>query len=439
MKLGGRMMAVILSACMGAGLAGCGGPVGPDGSGEGPAQTAAAETATAETTAAEAAAPQETSSLKGESATTGTASSTGATASRTTRTAGPSTGTTTVSTQAAASTGSSATAPSPAVSENEVEFIGRFADRGNGVYAFEWSGSTITAGFVGTGIAVELKTVRTAGNTEDYLNISVDGEAPRVLTVREGQERYVLAEGLPRGYHTVRLTKRTEAQFASLLEFHGFDYLDGQAAPAPARKTRRIEVYGDSISAGYGNEGSEPGFRLEEENAEKTYGMLAAGELDAECTIIALSGHGCFTGLGGRSDILSRYMDQTLYKERGKYRGRTDPDVVVVNLGTNDYAMQVDSGDFYTAYVDFIAALRRTYPKAYIVCMAGGGTNAHIDVLGRVEDLFRRQRKDNRVVRFVAAYEDINGTQGADGHPSVYGHEQLAGQLADFLREQLGW
>ena len=37
-----------------------------------------------------------------------------------------------------------------------MELIGRFYEKGAGVYQFEWSGSTISAGFIGTGIAIKL-------------------------------------------------------------------------------------------------------------------------------------------------------------------------------------------------------------------------------------------------------------------------------------------
>lgn len=177
-------------------------------------------------------------------------------------------------------------------------------------------GSTISAGFIGTGIAIKLRMTLPSPDIHgglDYLNVSIDGGAPTVLKVNENTVRYPLASGLPDGYHTVRVTKRTEAQFGSQLQFEGFDYGGGKPAPAPARKARRIEVYGDSISAGYGNEGTAPGFRLEEENASLTYGMLAADALNAECTVIALSGHGCFVSLSGsKTEVVPKYFNQIL-------------------------------------------------------------------------------------------------------------------------------
>lgn len=339
---------------------------------------------------------------------------------------------------------SSKTAPAPAQSQNAVELIGRFYEKGVGVYQFEWSGSTISAGFIGTGIAIKLRMTLPSPDIHgglDYLNVSIDGGAPTVLKVNENTVRYPLAAGLPNGYHTVRVTKRTEAQFGSQLQFEGFDYGGGKPAPAPARKARRIEVYGDSISAGYGNEGAAPGFRLEEENASLTYGMLAADALNAECTVIALSGHGCFVSLSGsKTEVVPKYFNQILYKNRRTYAfPAPDPDAVIVHLGTNDYAMNVLDADFYTAYQAFVRRIRREYPKATIVLAAGGGTTRHLDLLQRVADVCRERDKDTRVGCFVGVYTDADVAEGADGHPSVAGHRQLAEQLTAYLKETLNW
>ena len=334
---------------------------------------------------------------------------------------------------------SSKTAPAPAQSQNTVELIGRFYEKGAGVYQFEWSGSTISAGFIGTGIAIKLRMTLPSPDIHgglDYLNVSIDGGAPTVLKVNENTVRYPLASGLPDGYHTVRVTKRTEAQFGSQLQFGG-----GKPAPAPARKARRIEVYGDSISAGYGNEGTAPGFRLEEENASLTYGMLAADALNAECTVIALSGHGCFVSLSGsKTEVVPKYFNQILYKNRRTYAFPSpDPDAVIVHLGTNDYAMNVLDADFYTAYQTFVRRIRREYPKAYIVLAAGGGTTRHLDLLQRVANVCRERDKDTRVGCFVGVYTDADVAEGADGHPSAAGHRQLAEQLTAYLKETLNW
>ena len=88
----------------------------------------------------------------------------------------------TVSTRATTTTSKPTTTTSAPVvlgkSENNVEFIGRFATVGGTDYKkFEWSGSTITAGFEGTEISIVLKILRNGPYGEnDYLNVTVDNE-----------------------------------------------------------------------------------------------------------------------------------------------------------------------------------------------------------------------------------------------------------------------
>ncbi len=327
-------------------------------------------------------------------------------------------------------------------SKNNVEFIGRFSTINTGIYQFEWSGSTITAGFEGTEIGVVLKTLRCGPYGDvDYFNVTIDNGKPFILEIKKGTDKYQLASGLKNGYHTVKLTKRTESQFGSLIQFEGFDYGSGKAAPAPARKTRRIEIYGDSISAGYGNEGTGEGFRLKEENADLTYCALAAEALNAEYTDIALSGHGCHISLSqSTTEVVPKYFNRALYKTSTLYRfNQPDPDVVIINLGTNDFAINVSEASFFSSYMDFIATIRKKYPNSYIVCTTCGGTYKALNTLQTVVEKRKSQFNDNNIGVFAAVIEDTNGAVGADGHPSVYGHQQLSEQFIEYLRKVMNW
>ncbi len=366
------------------------------------------------------------------------------------------TGTSSTTSQTQKSTTSSPTTPpsskpkitttAPVVlgkSENNIEFIGRFAPVGGTDYKqFDWSGSTITAGFEGTEISVILKILRNGPyGANDYFNVTVDNGKPYVLKITKGTDKYTLASGLKNGYHTVVVTKRTEGPFGGLIQFEGFDYGTGKAAPAPARRERRIEIYGDSISAGYGNEGTGQGFRLHEENADLTYASITARNLNAEYTTIALSGHGLHVSLSqSTTEVVPKYFDRNLYKTASTYRfNQPDPDVVIINLGTNDYAAGVSDADYYASYMDFVAKIRRKYPDAYIVLTTCGGTNRPLDLLQQIVDTRKAKYGDEKIGRFIGDYADLDGALGADGHPSVYGHTQIADQLTKFLKEKLGW
>ena len=125
-----------------------------------------------------------------------------------------------------------------------------------------------------------------------------------------------------------------------------------------------VNVSGDSITAGYGNEGSidKPGFRHAEENAAKTYGALAAKQLGAEAVIIGWSGMGVYRDLGGGSKhLMPELYLRTLSEENEKWNfNEYIPRAVVVNLGTNDFAgtKDLNTSEFVDTYISFIREIR---------------------------------------------------------------------------------
>src|SRR5262249_35009916 len=156
--------------------------------------------------------------------------------------------------------------------------VGRFDTSDPAGARFAWSGSAVVARFKGTAINVRLR-----DEGKNVFQVIVDGEPKTILKTQPGRELYPLAEGLPEGVHEVTLYKRTEAEVGEVV-FFGFDG-SGQMLPAPPRPERRIELIGDSITTGYGDEGPGPkcgSFRSEYENEYVTYGAIAARSLGAE-------------------------------------------------------------------------------------------------------------------------------------------------------------
>lgn len=77
----------------------------------------------------------------------------------------------------------------------------------------------------------------------------IDGEQKCVRIADSGRETIVLAKGLADGEHEIMLFKRMDA--CHTFTFYGFEVDDGARILEPeAKPARRIEVYGDSVSAG---------------------------------------------------------------------------------------------------------------------------------------------------------------------------------------------
>ena len=321
---------------------------------------------------------------------------------------------------------------------SHVSYIGRFATGSDGEKVFSWSNSTIVLGFTGTRLRVSFDTTELT-----YLNVSVDGNEPTVLALVQGKKYYTVASYLPAGKHTVTLVKRATPGTVS---FYGVDYSGGKSASVPARSDRRIEVIGDSITAGYGIESLKPSehYNVRQENATITYGALAAKQLNAEATIIATSGDGIVQWCDGRRDELipERYR-RTISEDKNSvydFKGGA-PQVVVINAGTNDFACvnpRVNPSEYVSKYVEFMQFIHQKYPDAVIIATMGTMLYSAWDSIVEAVDTAKAAGiKNVYALRFDAAL--ASDGLGQDSHPSAATHQKMAKQLADEISRLMNW
>ena len=330
---------------------------------------------------------------------------------------------------------------------SNIEFYGRFLHTEDGAL-FDWSGSAVEGGFKGTAASVRLHHVE--GAATDYFNVYIDGSAPRLLAVTADKTAYLLVEGLCDAYHSVRVEKRTEGPQSAVWAFDGFDFV-GEAAEAPARKSRFIEIAGDSITAGYGNLSANGwgGFKLDEEDVSRTYGRIAADRLNAEITVLGWSGGGMYQDLGGtKYPVFSNNIFRRTLSRRdcADWTFERKPDVLVINLGTNDFQANVvnPAEGFAEAYVAcftaFLEEVRALYPETHIVCAAG---IIHYYAVESVEAVVAARKaagdKNLSVCVLNADIVPVSKRWGCDGHPSALSHAEMGAQLAAHIAEKMGW
>jgi Carbohydrate esterase 2 N-terminal len=155
-------------------------------------------------------------------------------------------------------------------------FIGRFDMSKPTAPVFEWSGAAISLRFTGTEISVTL-----TDGANNVFEVIIDGKQTVVPSI-SGTNKYTLATGLTNGPHDLLLYRRTEA-FWGDTTFGGFDIDPSAYLPGDPLPTRRLEVIGDSISAGYGDEGTYPcTFGPATENQYLSYEALAARSVGAD-------------------------------------------------------------------------------------------------------------------------------------------------------------
>jgi lysophospholipase L1-like esterase len=134
--------------------------------------------------------------------------------------------------------------------------------------------------------------------------------------------------------------------------------------------------------------------------------------------------------------------DRALATDGAGWSFEWQPDVVAINLGTNDFSTDDDPpGELFVGtYVEFLGHLRDVYPQALVLVLQPTLFGAEADMVqGYLEDVVaQRQAAGDAAV----AYADVNVQwigSGCDGHPTVATHEGMAGRLVEELGLHLGW
>jgi len=296
---------------------------------------------------------------------------------------------------------------------------------------FAWSGTGVVARFSGTSLGVRL------GGNQQY-SVLVDGALQPKFVSTGGSD--ALATDLTAGEHVVEIYRRTEAS-QGVSQFLGFDIGGGELLAPPPAPERRIEIIGDSVSAGYGDEGTLPcGFTADTENHYLTYGAIAARALDAELSTVAWSGKGIVYNYDTDVvDPMPALYGRTLPQDPSStYDFATVPDVVVINLGTNDFSTEGDPTTelFGSEYAKLLERVRAAYPEAFILCTVGPLLSGADLVAARAG-----------IAAGVAAFEAAGGSNvrawemnvpngnppGCDYHPNLATHQAMADALVPEL------
>ncbi len=257
-----------------------------------------------------------------------------------------------------------------------------FTDPTKPVYAAP--GASVTAKFTGVSISVMFQDSMRGQN---YYNVIVDGTQTFLIQPASGKTKYDVVSDLAYAEHTVVFVKRTETSQGSVT-FLGFEF-GGPLSPAPARPTRKLEIIGDSITAG---SGAEPGLNQVNcntaggnpaQNAYLTYGAELARNLNAEWYITAAGGRGVYENYEcGSADTLPAGYDHMNQRDLNSPlwdHTKYVPDAIVIDLGTNDFSPDncskppispqcdpVKYQSLVSAFEAFVAKLRGYYPSAHI-------------------------------------------------------------------------
>jgi len=145
---------------------------------------------------------------------------------------------------------------------------------------------------------------------------------------------------------------------------------------------------------------------------------------------------------GTTANAMPSVYDRTLTTSAAPlWKGR-EPDVIVVNLGTNDFSKGDPGAPFDNAYERFVQQLRTVHPDAQLFCAVGPMlTDTALarlrNTAGTVVDALK-VAGDTRidVIEFPS---QLPTELGCDYHPNTSKHRTMGEQLAAVFRTELGW
>ena len=295
---------------------------------------------------------------------------------------------------------------------------------------FDHSANAVELAIIGSSLSVDI-----TSTTNSYMRVFVDEdkEGSRI-NVNAGTNTYIVAQDLANGYHNIRIVKATESLHAS---WDVFNFNATAFATLPEKSNLKIEFIGDSITAGNANLGlTGDAWSVDNSDSAKTYAYFTAQKLKADYSIVALSGI-CVKAYHWVKNLnMSTLYANVSNLNTEKYAFDFNPDVIVLNIGTNDanYAMNVDSsyaGKFSNDYLEFLRFIRSKNPNAHIVCLYGMmGTNQAISagIYNAIKGM-----NDTNIVYNPFVFQ-ANTSGGAD-HPSLSAQQTWGDLLANYIVE----
>ncbi|MBR5180067.1 MAG: lipase [Lachnospiraceae bacterium] len=348
------------------------------------------------------------------------------------------------------------------LTDKNVKYLGRtamFGDTlllslsGSGI-EFEYTGKGLEITFVG-GNAAELP-----DNEANYVRIGIfeNGIRTRDLALNKKELRVKIAESAITKTSVIRIMKLSECAM-SLMGIKPLEIADNDTVkPIPA-SAAKLEFIGDSITCGYGVDDPDPthNFKTLTEDVTKGFAYKTAAALNCDHSMFSISGYGIISGFTDNPEF--RHADQlipTFYESMGLSYDKLDgipvphavrwdfskyiPDIIVLNLGTNDDSFCQDDKDrqswYASKYTEFLKLIRKHNQKAYIVCAFGLMGDRLYPTICDAVGIYKAETGDTRIQTVHLPEQDFEHVgYGADYHPLESEHEKAAKVLIPVLSE----
>ena len=272
-----------------------------------------------------------------------------------------------------------------------------------------------------------------------HFKVFVDGElvkGPKIPTqyhVIDSDKDEIVLKDIPEGEHTIRLVKATGYTLARA-QIYSVAFAGEILEQVNEEDKLYIEFIGSNICCGYGTVGNNTASYMDQDGTF-AYPYLVAETLGADYSITALQDHGLLTGVPG---IQAGYTYASpLRNSETKYAFARKADVVVINLGTEDYSASADQRkieEFATAYMQLINTVKENNGKdCKIVCLYNAVNDNFATVLNAM--LSNRQDQGIYLLKLDRALEKDPDIYAK--YPTILDNRGYAAAVVDFLNDNV--
>jgi lysophospholipase L1-like esterase len=207
-----------------------------------------------------------------------------------------------------------------------------------------------------------------------------------------------------------------------------------------AAPDRRIEVVGDSLSAGAGVESSSTTCNPSIDaftNNYLAYGSVAARTVNADLVTIAWSGIGVYRNYSAGSPTMPQRYDYAVPNDNSAWDfSKYQPQVTVINLGTNDFGSGNPGQPYVDAYVAFVKHIRTKYSTTKFVLIDMYGGDRLIAINSVVSALKGGGESQVESLSFSSV---PNNNTACNGHPNTAAQKAMGAILATRLKSLMNW
>lgn len=305
---------------------------------------------------------------------------------------------------------------------------------------FNFPGVTAMFNFTGTSLAMS------TSPGSGYFMVEVDSLAPQKVYFSPEDSIMTLATDLPEGNHSARITYAIEG-YEMNPELRGFILdADGKMLPKTEPDGPKLEFIGNSITCGYGTEAdsAQMHFSYDTENHCLSYAHLTARNLNATSNVVSRSGIGIYRNYDGPKEgstqgtMPMEYDNALLYASEYPWDFTSfTPDIICINLGTNDFSTNNYDAELYAAtYASFLDHVLNVNPSSKVVLLTGSMLNGK-ELEEQKAILDSIAATNDRVYRFDMTPQTGELGYGADYHPSAAQSQVMASELTPYLRSLL--